>query len=229
MTWHCIIIDDDDLAIRLLEDYIKIFANITVAKTFENALLANDYLQKNKIDIIFVDIQMPFMTGLQFVAQLNQKAAIIITTSYPDYALDGYNLQVIDYLLKPYLPERFIQAIEKAIAFCDYQNLKEGNDANYLFVKSNHKMVKVMHEDIFYIEGLKQYLKIHLADKFIVILDSMKNMQQLLPSNLFIRIQKSYIIHKSKIEHYDTTGVKIKGIVLPIGKTYRENFEKEFL
>ncbi len=229
MKWQCIIIDDDDLAIRLLEDYAKTFSNIVVVNTFENALLANEYLQKNKVDIIFVDIQMPFMTGLQFVEQLEQKAAIIITTSYPDYALDGYNLQVIDYLLKPYLPERFALAIEKAIAFCDYQNLKEKSEPNYLFVKSNHKMVKVMYEDICFIEGLKQYLKIHLADQFIVILDSMKNMSQLLPTDEFIRIHKSYIIHKNKIENYDATGVNIKGVTLPIGKTYKVDFEKKIL
>jgi two-component system, LytTR family, response regulator len=231
MPLQCIIVDDDDLAIRLLEDFVQQTPALKLVKSFENAVLAKEYLTGNSIDIIFLDIQMPYLSGLDFLEQLQQKPAVIITTSYPQYALDGYRLSVVDYLLKPFLIDRFNGAVQKAADYCHYRKMiAAGNEKNmdHLFIKSDHKMIKVLFNDIFFIEGLKQYIKIHLADKFIVTLESMKRMEELLPQDVFIRIHKSYIICKNKIKSYSNSEVKIKDVLLPVGKTYKEQIEKSF-
>jgi two-component system, LytTR family, response regulator len=232
MALQCIIIDDDDLAIRLLEDFVQQTTALQLVKSFENAVLAKEYLHHNSVDVIFLDIQMPYLSGLDFLEQLQQKPAVIITTSYPQYALDGYRLSVVDYLLKPFLIDRFNGAVQKAADYCHYRKMiAEGNEKSmdHLFIKSDHKMIKVLFNDIFFIEGLKQYIKIHLADKFIVTLESMKRMEELLPQDVFIRIHKSYIICTTKVDSYNNNEVNIKNTLLPVGKTYKQLLEKFFI
>ncbi len=229
MPQQCLIIDDDDLAIRLLEDFVRRCPGLQLAASFENALLAKEYLARHTADVLFLDIQMPYLTGLNFLEQLEQKPAVIITTSYPQYALEGYRLSVVDYLLKPFLFTRFEEAVQKATDYCHYRQLAAAGEAkttDHLFVKSDHKMVKVLLADIFYVEGWKQYVKLHLADKFIVTLETMKQMEALLPAADFVRIHKSYIVNRHHITSGGSGEVTVKEAVLPVGKTYRQQAER---
>jgi DNA-binding LytR/AlgR family response regulator len=226
---NCIIVDDDDLAIRLLADFVAQNTQLNLVQRFDDAREAQSFLQTQAIDVLFVDIQMPYLTGLELVEQLAQKPAIIITTSYPQFALEGFRLSVVDYLLKPYLSSRFEEAVQKALDYCQYQQiLQQQQQPDYLFVKADNKMVKIFFNDIVLVEGWKQYVKIHTTEKFVLTLDSMKNMEALLPANQFMRIHKSFIINKQKVTAFSGTAISLGKHQLPIGKTYKNQAEQLF-
>jgi len=227
MKTKCLIADDDDLAAKLLADYVNKSDDCEVVAMCENGLEVKTFLASNKVDILFLDIQMPYLSGIELLEQLNDKPAVIITTSYSDYALDGFRLDVIDYLLKPFPIDRFQHALNKAKEFVAFKNHRnhvheQSPKTNFIFVKSDYKMVKISFDDILYVEGWKQYLKIFTPGKCIITLESLKAIEALLPSNGFIRIHKSFLVSIQHIHSSNRSSVKIGEKWLPIGQVFKE-------
>ena len=235
MKYTCLLVDDENLALRLLEDYVNKIPQLTIVGKCQNALSALQILQTQQIDILFLDIQMPDLTGIELIKILKNKPEIILTTAYAEHALEGYQLDVTDYLLKPIPFERFVQAGNKAM---EYRNLRNAGVSNmqvtstpvsaaapaldYMFVKSDYKQIKVPYADILYIEGLREYVSIYTKEKRIVTLETLKNLELTLPAQQFLRIHKSYIINTTKVEALNGNMVEMGKIKVPIGKNYRE-------
>lgn len=225
---RCVAIDDEELALELLEDNISKMPYLQLVGSFNNPLAAISTIQEQKIDLVFLDIQMPGLTGVQFVKAINPKPMFIMITAYEKYALDGFDLDVVDYLLKPVSLERFMKACNKAWELHKLKNkpadtFKE-TDPAYFFINADYSHIKVNFADIIWVEGLKDYLKIYLKDnaKPIVARISMKSMEEQLPSSMFIRIQKSYIVSKQYISSIRKNSVFIGTTELPIGDNYKE-------
>jgi DNA-binding LytR/AlgR family response regulator len=227
---QCIIIDDEPLPLVLLSDYIKKTPFLQLAGTYMNPLDALMAVQQQPIDLIFLDIQMPELNGVQFMELINGKCKVIFTTAYPNYALKGYELDVLDYLLKPISFERFLKAVSKMTPLSETDLAQKpktpsGEIADMtLFVKVEHKIVKVFLSEIQYIEGLKGYVAIHTQNKKIITLQSMKKMEEALPLSRFLRIHKSFIVALEKIDSIERNRVLIKNNIIPIGDTYKESF-----
>jgi DNA-binding LytR/AlgR family response regulator len=224
----CLAIDDEPLALELLEDNISKVPFLKLVATCSNPLQAMKILQEQPVDLIFLDIQMPGLTGLQFIQSLNHKPMFILVTAYEKYALDGFNLDVVDYLLKPVSLERFIKACNKAL---ELHGLRTGaKTANteptqeYFFVNVDYSLLKVVFSDIAWIEGLKDYVKIHLKSttKPIVTRMSMKSLEDELPASQFIRVHKSFIISKKHITAIRKNSVFIDDVEIPVSENYRD-------
>ncbi|HTQ63774.1 MAG TPA: LytTR family DNA-binding domain-containing protein [Puia sp.] len=227
---QCIAVDDEPLALDLLEDNIRQVPYLHLVAKCRNALEAIEILQKEPIDLIFLDIQMPGLTGLQLLQTLSVKPMAILITAYDKYALEGFNLDVIDYLVKPVSLDRFLKASNKAWEFYKLKNLAQhpsstGNEPepDYFFVNAEYSLVKVVFDDIILIEGLKDYLKIHLVNnKPLVIRMSMKSIEEKLPPKKFIRIHKSYIVSISKITSIRKGSVFLGTIETPVSDNYKD-------
>ena len=224
---NCIAVDDEPLALELLEDNISKLPFLKLVGSFDNAIDAMKAVQEQRIDLVFLDIQMPGLTGLQFIQSLTVKPMIILITAYEKYALEGFNLEVTDYLVKPVSLERFIKACNKAKELYDLKNAgtvlaKQSQD--YFFVNVEYSLVKVTIDDIVYIEGLKDYIKIHLnsSAKAIITRMPMKTIEEQLPSEKFIRIHKSYIVSVAFISAVRKTSVFINSIELPVSDNYKD-------
>jgi DNA-binding LytR/AlgR family response regulator len=218
----CLIVDDEDLAVSLLETYVQKTEGIEVAGTCYHALDAQKFLQTHTVDIIFLDIQMPYLTGLEFVKQLQHPPLIIFTTSYSEHAVEAFELKVMDYLLKPFTYERFLHAVEKVK---DYLQLVQSQkEADCFFVKSDGMQIKIMIDEILYIEGLKQYVKIVTANGQIITLEAMKKLEEILPSSKFVRLHKSYIAALDKIQAMSRKEITVGQKHIPVGKTYEEEW-----
>ncbi|MBA4851260.1 LytTR family DNA-binding domain-containing protein [Emticicia sp. BO119] len=230
MKIRCLVIDDEYMARLLLENYIQKLPQLELVSLCENAIEAMSMLQKEKIEVIFLDIQMSHLTGLEFLHTLQQKPVVIFTTAYSEYALEGFRLDAVDYLLKPFSFERFVQAVNKAAHYLSFQaNNKESastpiesNETRQLFVKSDGKLVKVRFDEILYIEGLKEYVSIYTPHNRIITLQSLRNLETLLPRSTFLRVHKSYIIALDKIQAIVGNQVEIHKKLIPIGATYKE-------
>ena len=222
---RCMVVDDEDLALALLEAYIRQTPSLQLAASCENAVQAAEILKQEPVDLIFLDIQMPYLTGLEFLEKNPDRPPVILTTSYADFALEGFRLQVLDYLLKPFSPDRFRQAVEKAAEFITfrqaYQAQHETSKLDYIFVKSDYKMVRIRLSDILYVEGLKQYLKIFTTEKMIITLDSFHHLESLLPAEHFVRIHKSFLVAVAQITALKTNTVEIGKKLLPVGRAYK--------
>ncbi len=222
-----IIIDDEPLALDVLEALISNMPNIELVARCENAFEANAVLQKEKIDLMFLDIQMPQMTGLEFLKSLSHPPLVIFTTAYPEYAVDGFDLNAVDYLLKPISMERIMKAVNKVS-----EKLSQSSDDEivstdtFFFVKADKKLVKINFDDIVYIEGLKDYVIIKTESTRVITLQTMKSLEDKLPANKFRRIHRSFILNMDKIVALDGNMVEVmeKGQVkhLSIGKNYRD-------
>ncbi|WP_247234057.1 LytTR family DNA-binding domain-containing protein [Telluribacter sp. SYSU D00476] len=242
MTYTCIIVEDEPLARSLLEQYIQKIPYLQLVNQFSNALSALDFLHHNSVDIMFSDIQMPEVTGIAMLKILQKKPLIILTTAYSEYALEGYELDVADYLLKPITFERFIKSVEKvtrrlhvaqptvAQPLPEVPALSKAAEPqqSFIFVKDGTRLVKVRLDEITYIEGLKDYVAIHTIQKKIVSLQTMKSLESQLPADRFIRIHNSYIVALEAIESIDREKVQIGAVYLPISDTYRKAF-REFI
>lgn len=237
----CIAVDDEPLALDIIEDYVSKIPFLELVKRTENAIEALQMVQAGGIDLVFLDIQMPELTGIQFLKIANGKASYILTTAYSQYALESYDLNVSDYLLKPIAFDRFYKAVEKvhnqlkaavpaeatvqpqmAATIAAPQSVSAVQD--FIFVKTEHKIQKVELNDILYIEGLKDYISIFTRTERIITLQNMKKMEETLPKGQFIRVHKSYIIALDKIESIERSRISICGKVIPIGDTYRDDF-----
>ena len=228
---RCIIIDDEKLALDLLEDNVRQVPFLQLAKRCRNAMEAIEVLQSEKIDLIFLDIQMPGLSGLQFLQTLVNPPMAILITAYEKYALEGYNLDVVDYLLKPVSFDRFLKACHKAKARFDLQQekdqpLKPATDFMFVHVEYNH--VKVAFAEILYIEGLKDYIRIHLvhSSKPVLTRMSLKAIEEKLPDGQFIRTHKSYIVSVSKIATITRDTVLLGQVEIPLSEFYKENLAK---
>lgn len=229
MKLNCIIIDDEPLARKILKEYIDEIDFLELRASVENPVDAYKYLTGDKIDLMFLDIEMPKISGVELLRTNKNLPPVIITTAFPDHAVESYQLDVIDYLLKPVTLERFLKAAYKAKDFIELTaNRKVMNAASpsFIFVKVNNKLEKLFVQDIYFVEGQSNYVMIYTKDLKLLTYSSLSAIIQNLPSEEFIQIHKSYIIALSKIDKLDNSSVDINGHVLPIGKTYKENTNK---
>ena len=225
MSYTCIAIDDEFPATQVIESLVDKIPDLSLVKSFTKAKEALEYLNTNEVDILFLDIQMPDLNGLEFVQSLRKRHKIILTTAYDQYALEGFNLDVIDYLLKPFSFDRFVIAVNKAIKQIEYENEglpKKIKNDDFITVKSDYKLINIPFSDIDYIEGLKAYLSIFVNGKRTIVLDSLKNYERILPEDRFLRVHKSYIVSLQKIKFMEGNMLVINEKKIPIGKSYKE-------
>ncbi len=218
---NCIILDDEPFAVKLIADYASKVPQLQVLYADSDVFKAIEVLKSESVDLIFLDIQMPQLTGIELMQLFNQQHNFIITSAYPQYALDAYQFHVIDFLLKPVTFNRFFQSIEK---YNRWQQNFQTNDTNdFLFVKADRKHYKIAPDSILYIEGLKDYIRIHTQEEKIMVLENMKDILEKLPQKQFVRIHRSYIIPLNKIKVIEGNQIQLTdGTYLPIGETYRK-------
>jgi two-component system LytT family response regulator len=222
MQLKCVAIDDEPLALELIKNYVTRFPVLQMLQTFEDAVSCAEYLRQNAVDLLFVDINMPDITGIDLVRSLASKPMVIFTTAYKNFAFEGFELEAIDYLLKPIDVKRFGKAVEKAVDYYKYKNIlaDEGQDES-LYVYSEYRMVKINLKDIEYIESMEDYIKIHLQfAKTVLTLMSMKKVLEKLPEEKFQRIHRSYIVPVNKVRSIQNRKVKLNTIELPISDSY---------
>jgi DNA-binding LytR/AlgR family response regulator len=219
----CIIVEDEPLAAKVLSDYILQVPFLKLLGTFKDAIHATDFLRNNSADLIFLDIHLPKLKGMAFLKTLTKPPAIIITTAYHQYAVEGFNLNVTDYLLKPFEFERFLIAVNKVkTSKRENQNPNEIHEIkDFIFLNVQKKKVKILYADILYIESQREYIKIITPKKEYISKMSTHEIESLLPSNLFKRIHRSFIVSISKIESYTAGTVEVNGVSLPIGRDYK--------
>lgn len=222
-----IAIDDEPLPLELLEAFCKQNTDIQLLRTFTSINEAVQFLENNEVDLMFLDIQMPKISGIQFYKNLNQELMVIFTTAFSQYAVEGFDLNAVDYLLKPFSIDRFDAAVKKAL---DYKFLKQSkNRADFLFIKADYFTHKIVFSEILLIESFADYLDIHLENQTkIRTRMSMKNMMEKLSPNLFIRVHRSYIVPFGRIEKVQKSSLFISGKEIPIGNNYKEEFLSKF-
>lgn len=226
----CIAVDDEPLALEILEDYIRKVPFLQLAGKFENAANALRFIQEEPVDLVFLDVKMPDITGIQFLKSLKYPPMVIFTTAYGEYALDGFNLDVVDYLLKPVPFERFLKAAAKANeAFTANQQKAAPLDmasfvSDYIFIKTEYKIIKINLEDILFIEALKDYTKIYTPNLPVLTLRSLKSFETRLPADKFIRVHRSYLVSLNKINSVEKNTVMIANQSIPISDGYRDRF-----
>lgn len=224
----CVVIDDEPLALEVVKKYIYKTPELHLVSVFSDPIVALDFLKKNPTDLLFLDIQMPGINGIQLYQQLAPKPMVIFTTAYIEFAVDGFNLDAIDYLLKPFDLERFQRSITKAISrFKIASNESKAFKKEFLYIHSDYKMIKIACEDIFFIEASNDYAKIHTNTQSYLTLLSMKAIIEKLPSDQFLRIHRSYIVSIAQISFTQFRKIgMLNGIELPVGDTYRKEILK---
>lgn len=227
-TYNCLIIDDEIAAREILESHVSKIKSLNHLGSCKNAIEAFSLINNKSIDLIFLDINMPEISGLAFAKSINKEIKVIFTTAHREHALDGFELQAVDYLLKPISFERFLKAINKFLGentISNFSNLKEieveKND--FLFVRADRKMIKIDFSDILYIESLSDYIKINTSKKTIITRETISNIEAKLPVDLFIRIHRSYIISLNSIESFTSEFIEINKTALPISRSYKKS------
>jgi len=220
----CIIVEDEPLAVKVLSDYIMQVPFLKLEASFKDAILATDYLRQNDTDLIFLDIHLPKLKGMSFLKTLSNRPAVIITTAYHQYAIEGFDLNVTDYLLKPFDFERFLKAVTKVKrSENEIQKPDENQDnKDFIFLNVQKRRVKILFQEILYIESQQEYIKIISTKKEYLIKMSTHEIESLLPKNLFIRIHRSFIVSLNKIESYSSEIVEVNGVNIPIGRGYKD-------
>lgn len=227
--YNVIIVDDEYLAQKLLQDYVSKVDSLQLVATCSNAFEAMNALKSNEVDIMFLDIQMPDLTGLELVKSLEQKPAVVFTTAYSEYAVDAFNLSVVDYLLKPFDFPRFFQAVNKAIGSelplvgsheKPQDTISRSND--FITVKADYKLYKINYDDLLYIEGQHEYVTFHTTQRRITALFALKDLEEILPKDKFVRVHKSYIVSFKHIQDLDKSDVTVAGNKVPVGASYRD-------
>lgn len=221
---NCIIIEDEPLATKILTEYIAEVPFLALQNTFKDAILATTYLRTNNVDLIFLDIHLPRLKGMAFLKTLTNPPEVIITTAYHEYAVEGFDLNVTDYLLKPFEFERFLIAVNKVkTAQLEEKSIPNSVDnKDYLFLSVQKKKIKILFADIIYIESQREYVKIITTKKEYISKISTHEIESILPTNLFKRVHRSYIVSTKKIESYTAEMVEVNGISIPIGKGYKD-------
>ncbi|MCZ8353774.1 MAG: LytTR family DNA-binding domain-containing protein [Cyclobacteriaceae bacterium] len=224
MKMRCLLVDDEAPAIEVLTNYIQATPGLEIAGTCKHALEAFGFLQNHKVDIIFLDIQMPQLDGISFAKTLNQSSNIIFTTAFKDFAFDAFEINAVDFLLKPYSLERFLKAIQKiqnTSSEIESELIKDSLTEKFLFFRADRKMVKIPIDDILYIESIKDYVKVITKDKSVITKQTMASLEDMLPKKNFFRIHRSFFVSLRAIESYNNQSVYIGKQELPIGPLYR--------
>ena len=233
-VYTILIVDDEQPARVLLTEYVNKMPQLKLVGSCANAVEAMAVLHQQKVDILLTDIQMPDMSGVELVKVLPSDMAVIFTTAYSDYAVLGYDLGVVDYLLKPISFPRFSQAVSKAMQLLALKQnavakvVEDVPDKDFLLVKADHKLFKVNYDDILYVEGQREYVMIYTKTRKIMTLNSLKKLEEELPAADFIRIHKSYIVSKKHIDFLDGNNVSVAGTLLPVGEKYKEAVQQWF-
>jgi two-component system, LytTR family, response regulator len=227
MLIHCIAIEDEPPALKKIEGFISRIPELRLERSFNNAVEAVGWLKENNIDLIFLDVQMDMLTGIEFIESAVSNARIIITSAYDQYAVKGFELNVTDYLLKPYSFQRFVQAVNKVFDFYsvkkdDHMPTEDGN--RYMFIKTEYRHERVDFDDIMYVEGMKDYLRIVCRERKIMTLMSFAKIEELLPSAEFCRVHKSYLVALTKIRSVERGVINIADQKIPVSNTYKDNF-----
>ena len=235
MNLRCAIIDDEPLALGLLESYVKKTPVLTLCGPYSSAVQAMKSLPEHPADLLFLDIQMPELNGLEFSRMVSENTRIVFTTAFNQYAIDGYRVNALDYLLKPISYADFMEAVNKAVHWFELQQKaeshifrqSEGNAEKYIYVKSDYKLIQIELDKILYIEGLKYYIKIHLEgmEQPILSLISMRAMEEKLPANRFIRVHRSFIVQKQKIKIIDKGRIVFGKDYIPVSDSYKHELQ----
>lgn len=239
MKIKCLVIDDERLAREYLKNYISKIPELELIGDFNSPLKATELIKKGEVDLLFIDIQMPDITGVDFVKSLINKPEIIFTTAFQEYALEGFNLSAVDYLLKPFSFDRFFQAVNKVIDKLDNKNTSKETQSipdesqtsyadTYLTIRADRKFYKINFRDIKYIEGQKAYVTFHTEKKRITALASLKELEEALPKKQFLRVHKSYIVSINEIQSLEGNILEINDVKLPVGKIYKDEVLKVF-
>lgn len=230
----CIIVDDEPLAREEIQSLISEVSDIKILGKFPNAIQAGDFLKNNDVDIVFLDIEMPLVTGLDFASQIPETTLVVFTTAYSQYAVKSYELDAIDYLLKPIDKSRLEKAIHKAISYKklltddDVKNTFEGNSNEFLFIKSDRRYHKINYKDILFVEGLKDYVIIHTKTQKLITAMNLKTIHQKLLSDVFLRVSKSYVVNLDCIESFDNHTLYINDSEIPLGEVYKKEFFEKY-
>ena len=224
----CIIVDDEPLAIEILENYVGKIEGLKLEGTFRNAVSAFTFLQQNKVDLIFLDIQMPKLSGIDFLRSLKHPPKVIFTTAFRDYAIEGFELEVADYLLKPIPFERFLKAVAKVMHQPHTEPFASApvnskTEEDYVYFKVDKKMVKTKMSEILYIESIKDYVKVRTIDKEIITQQKISYLEESLPKQHFLRIHRSFIVNCDRIDAYSATDIEIGKFHIPIGRNYKND------
>lgn len=233
MKIKCLIADDEHYARKLLEGYVERIPGLELAGLCKNSMEALEQLNQQHIDLLFLDIQMPDMSGIDFLKTLHYKPVVIFTTAYQEYALDGYQLDVTDYMLKPISFERFVKGVNKALDKIRlmrqpaepalYENLQADEKEDSINIKADYKIYRIKHDKILFIEGLKEYVTFYTPERKYIVLESLKRLEVLLPACKFIRVHKSYIVNITKVDSLYGNMIEIRDHQVPIGKSYAEH------
>jgi two-component system, LytTR family, response regulator len=222
MIINCIIIEDEPLAMERIKSFVLKVPGLNLLACFDNAIAAISFIKANKTDLLFLDIQMDGFTGIQLLESLEKRPEVIITTAFDQYALKGFDLNVTDYLLKPFTFERFMQAVTRV-----YDRLIPAESGKeIIFVKTEYRLEKIMLNDILFIEGMRDYRCIRLSGKSIMTLQTFSELEQELPATRFCRVHKSYIVAIDKIEHVERDRIRIGNELIPVSDTFKEGFYK---
>ncbi|VXB98743.1 DNA-binding response regulator [Flavobacterium sp. 9AF] len=230
MKIKCVLVDDEPLAIKVLQNYFINFPEFEIVGVFYNSLEALDYIKNNTVDVAFLDINMPIMSGFDLIRLIDTK--VVITTAFREFAAESYDLDVVDYLVKPIPLSRFIKSIGKITAELDIKNGIKSESSkldHHIFIKSDKKMIKILMEEILFIEGMKEYIKVVTADKSYITLKSLSSLSDELPMDKFIRIHKSFIIAIDKIKSIEGNRIQILTHKLPIGRNYGKDVKNKIL
>jgi DNA-binding LytR/AlgR family response regulator len=222
---NCIAIDDEPLALHLIKEYASKINFLNLQQTFTDTDEAKAWLQENEVDLLFLDIQMPDINGIQFYKSLEKKPQVIFTTAYSEYAVEGFNVDAVDYLLKPFEYDRFLKSVYKAKEYLEFLSNQELQMAS-IFIKVDYQLMKINLKEIELIEGLDDYIRIYVKPKPVLALMTLKSIQEKLPSQEFVRVHRSYIVPVSKIESFGRNKVKINGREIPIGSSYGDVYQQ---
>ncbi|UWY27815.1 LytTR family DNA-binding domain-containing protein [Flavobacterium sp. TR2] len=232
MKIKCVLIDDEPLAIKVLENYFANFTDFEVVATFTNSLEALDFINSTPIDAVFLDINMPMMTGFELISLIESKTKVIITTAFREFAAESYDLDVLDYLVKPIPLPRFIKCINKITTEYNLKNnikVETSKGDSHIFIKVDKKMMKINIEEILFVEGMKEYIKVVTPDKTYITHKSLTSLSEELPADRFLRIHKSYVIALNKVKSIEGNRVQIQSYNIPIGRNYSKEVKNKIL
>jgi two-component system LytT family response regulator len=232
MKIKCVLVDDEPLAIKVLQNYFNNFTDFEVIATFNNSLEALDFINSTPVDAVFLDINMPMMTGFELISLIENKTKVIITTAFREFAAESYDLDVLDYLVKPIPLPRFIKCINKITTEYNLKNnikVETTKGDSHIFIKVDKKMMKINIEEILFVEGMKEYIKVVTPDKTYITHKSLTSLSEELPADRFLRIHKSYVIALNKVKSIEGNRVQIQSYTIPIGRNYSKDVKTKIL
>ncbi|MBF4518381.1 response regulator transcription factor [Flavobacterium sp. ANB] len=232
MKIKCVLIDDEPLAIKVLQNYFNNFTDFEVIATFNNSLEALDFINSTPVDAVFLDINMPMMTGFELISLIENKTKVIITTAFREFAAESYDLDVLDYLVKPIPLPRFIKCINKITTEYNLKNnikVETTKGDSHIFIKVDKKMMKINIEEILFVEGMKEYIKVVTPDKTYITHKSLTSLSEELPADRFLRIHKSYVIALNKVKSIEGNRIQIQSYTIPIGRNYSKDVKNKIL